>query len=141
MPWRVLLDTSVIRAAVASDQGASRALLLAALDREITAIASTALILQYEDVLLRPDTLAKAKLSVREVTELLDAFCDACTPVAIDVLWRPQSPDSGDDLVIDAAVNGLAGVIATYNLRDLKGPAARFGIAAETPADVLRRIA
>jgi hypothetical protein len=56
------------------------------------------------------------------------------------VRWRPQSPDRGDDLVVDAAVNGLADVIATFNLRDLKAPAARFGIVAETPADVLRRI-
>ena len=54
--------------------------------------------------------------------------------------WRPLSPDRGDDLVVDAAVNGLADVIATFNLRDLKAPAARFGIVAETPADVLRRI-
>lgn len=140
MPLRVLLDTSVIRAAVASDRGASYALLRAALRRDITAIASTALLLQYEDVLLRPETLADAAISVAEVTELLDAFCQAFTPVAIDVLWRPQSPDSGDDLVMDAAVNGLADIIATHNLRDLKGPAARFGIAAEPPADVLRRL-
>ncbi|MFX8984344.1 hypothetical protein ABTN17_20360, partial [Acinetobacter baumannii] len=40
--------------------------------------------------------------------------------------WRPQSPDAGDDLVIEAAVNGVADVIATYNLRDLRAPAARF---------------
>ena len=56
-----------------------------------------------------------------------------------DVL-RPRLSHSNDDLVIDAAVNGLADVIATFNLRDLRAPAARFGIAAEPPADVLRRI-
>ncbi len=60
--------------------------------------------------------------------------------MAIDISWRLQSPDSGDDLMIDAAVNGLAAVIATFNLKDLREPAVRFGIVAETPADLLRRL-
>ena len=141
MPLRVLLDTSVLRAGVVSSTGASRALLLAAVDgEEVLAVASTALMLQYEDVLLRPETLEHAGLSARDALDLLDDLCAACRPVGIDVLWRPQSPDAGDDLVIDAAVNGFADVIATFNLRDLRAPAARLGIAAETPADVLRRI-
>ena len=46
----------------------------------------------------------------------------------------------GDDPVIDAAVNGLANVIATFSLHDLSAPSARFGIVAEPPADVLRKI-
>ena len=40
-----------------------------------------------------------------------------------------------------AAVNGMADTIATFDLRHIRGSAARFGVAAETPADVLRRIA
>ena len=55
----------------------------------------------------------------------------------VRVCWRPQFPDGDDDLVIDAAVNGLADAIATF---DLHAPAARFGIVAEPPAGVLRRI-
>jgi hypothetical protein len=96
--------------------------------------------LQCEDVLLRPETLAAAGVPARDALDLLDDLCAACLPVAIDVRWRPQSPDAGDDLVLDAAVNGLADAIATHNLRDLRAPAARFGIAAEGPADTLRRI-
>jgi predicted nucleic acid-binding protein len=140
MVQRVLIDTSVLRAGVVSSAGASRVLLLAALEGEVRAMASTALMLQYEDGLLRPETLERAGLSARDALDLLDDFCAVCHPVAVDVRWRPQSPDAGDDLVIEAAVNGVADVIATYNLRDLPAPAARFGIAAEVPADVLRRI-
>ncbi len=140
MLLRVLIDTSVLRAGVVSSTGASRALLLAALDGEVLAVASTALMLQYEDVLLRPETLEPAGLSARDALDLLDDLCAACLPVGIDVRWRPQSPDASDDLVIEAAVNGLADAIATFDLRDLREPAARFGIPAETPADVLRRI-
>ena len=139
MPPRVLLDTSVLRAGFVSDAGASRRLLTAALTGRIIAIASTALMLEYEDVLLRPETLERAGVPARDALAFLDGFCALCRPVTVRVRWRPQSPDSGDDLVIDAAVNGLADAIATFNLRDLRAPAARFGIMAEPPADTLRR--
>ena len=140
MPPRVLLDTSVLRAGFVSDAGASRLLLRAALTGRITIVASTALMLEYEDVLLRPETLQRAGVGARDALGFLDGLCAVCLPVAVRFRWRPQSPDAGDDLVIDAAVNGLAEAIATFNLRDLRAPAARFGIAAETPADILRRI-
>ena len=96
--------------------------------------------LEYEDVLLRPETLEKAGVAAQDALAFLDDFCAVCRPVTVRVRWRPQSPDAGDDLVIDAAVNGLADVIATFNLRDLRAPAARFGIVTEPPADTLRRI-
>lgn len=140
MALAVLLDTSVLRAALVSASGASRALLYVVLDGKVEAVASTALMLQYEDVLLRPETLTAARLSARDVLDVLDGLCAILRPVAIDISWRPQSPDSGDDLVIDAAVNGLAAVIATFNLKDLREPASRFGIVAETPAEMLRRL-
>ena len=139
MPSRVLLDTSVLRAGFVSAAGASRRLLQAALTGRVTVIASTALMLEYEEVLLRPDALQQAGVPARDALAFLDGFCAVCRLVVVRVRWRPQSPDVGDDLVIDAAVNGLADVIATFNLRDLSAPSARFGIVAEPPADVLRR--
>jgi len=42
--------------------------------------------------------------------------------------------------VIDAVANGLADVIATVNVRDLRAPAARYGLAVEPPTDDSRRI-
>ena len=141
MLLRVLLDTSVVRAGFVSSAGASRQLLRAVLTGGAAAIATTALLLEYEDVLLRPETLARAGVSARDALSFLDGLCSVCQPVVVRVHWRPQSPDAGDDLVIDAAVNGRADTIATFNLRDLRAPAARFGITAEPPADILRRIA
>ena len=137
----VLLDTSVVRAGFTSDAGASRRLLRAALAGEIMAVASTALMLEYEDVLLRADTLARAGVSAHDALGFLDGLCAVLRPVTVWTHWRPQSSDGGDDLVIDAAVNGGAHAISTFNLRDLRAPAARFGIVAELPADTLRRIA
>ena len=140
MTLRILLDTSVLRAGFVSSTGASRQLLLAALTGRVTAIVSTVLMLEYEEELLRPEALAQAGVTAQDALGFLDGLCAVCRPVAVPVRWRPQSPDPGDDLVIEAAVNGLADVIATFNLRDLQAPAARFGIVAEPPADILRRI-
>ncbi len=139
---RVLLDTSVVRSGFVSRMGASRRLLQAALSDpdKITIVASTALMLEYEAVLLRPETLVQAAASAHQALDFLDALCTVCRPVAIRVRWRPQSLDSGDDLVVDAAVNGLADVITSFNLWDLCAPALGFGIAVEVPADTLRKI-
>ena len=39
--------------------------------------------------------------------------------------------------LLPMTVRVRADAIATFNLRDLRGPAARFGIGVELPADVL----
>ena len=140
MLLRVLLDTNIVRAGYVSAAGASRRLLQAVLTGKAIAVASTALMLEYEDVLLRPGTLQRAGVAAQDALAFLDGLCAVCQPVTVRVRWRPQSPDSGDDLVIDAAVNGLADSIVTFNLRDLRAPAARFGIQAEPPAEILRRL-
>jgi predicted nucleic acid-binding protein len=54
---RLVLDTDVLVAAFRSERGASRALLLAALDASYTLLVSTALWLEYEAVLTRPEQL------------------------------------------------------------------------------------
>ncbi len=137
---RLLLDTNIIRSGFVSSAGASRLLLRAVLTGRAAAVACTALMLEYEDVLLRPDTLQRAGIAAHDALAFLDGLCAICLPVTVRVRWRPQSPDSSDDLVIDAAVNGLADTLVTFNLRDLRAPAARFGIAAELPAETLRRL-
>ena len=55
MPSRFLLDTNIVRAGFVGATGASRLLLQAVLTGKATAVASTALMLEYEDVLLRPE--------------------------------------------------------------------------------------
>ena len=43
-----------------------------------------------------------------------------------------------DDLVLETAVNGDGGVIATFDLADSCDNAARFGIPLERPSEALR---
>ena len=60
--------------------------------------------------------------------------------MALDYRWRPAGADPDDDMVMETAVNGAADVIATFNIDDMRVGAARFGIAAERPSAVLRRL-
>ena len=61
-------------------------------------------------------------------------------PSAPHFLWRPRLRDADDDMVLEAAVNGRAEAIATFNARDFTGVAHEFGIALLTPNAILRRI-
>ena len=59
MPVRVVVDTSVMVAGFASGRGASRRLLLAALDGKVRLLFSTPLLLASPAVLPRPALLAR----------------------------------------------------------------------------------
>ena len=137
---RLVLDTDVMVAGFASAAGASRRLLLAALDGKIRLLLSTSLLLEYEAVLTRPSVLAMAGLSTEDVLAVLDELAGLCAPVSFDYRIRPGARDPNDDLVLETAVNGGADVIATFNIADLREGAARFGITVERPGAVLRRI-
>ncbi len=53
-------------------------------------------------------------------------------PTAID-LWRPQLHDTADEMVLEAAVNGMATDLVTWNVRDFKPAAHRFGLRVSPP--------
>ena len=52
--------------------------------------------------------------------------------------WRPQLPDADDEIVLDAALNGKARAIVTFNRSDFAAAARRFGIEVISPIDLLR---
>jgi predicted nucleic acid-binding protein len=102
--FRYVLDTDVVVAALRSDQGASRQLLLAALNKEFDLMLSVPLILEYEAVLTRPEHLAVVRISKAEVTGVLDDLAALAQPVKIAFRWRPSLPDPDDDMVLETAV-------------------------------------
>jgi len=137
---RLVLDTDVVVAALRSDQGASRQLLLAALDRRITMLASVPLMLEYEAVLTWADQLNEIGLSAAEINVVLDALTSVIEPVSLLFVWRPRLKDTADEMVLDTAVNGHADRLATFNLRHLRDAAMEFGIRADRPGAILREI-
>ena len=85
-----VLDTDVMVAALRSDRGASRQLLLAALNQRFELLLSVPLILEYEAVLTRPQHLAACGLSSTEVGRVLDDLAAVARPVRLAFRWRPS---------------------------------------------------
>jgi len=137
---RLILDTAAMVAAIRSGTGASRRLLVAGLERRLTLLASVPLMIEYEAVMTRPEHLGASGLTAEDVMAVLDAVASVAEPVRLAFLWRPAVRDSDDDMVLEAAVNGQADAIVTFNLRDFAEAAERFGIAVLSPGEALRRL-
>ena len=92
---RVLLDTNVLVAGLASSRSASHALLQAVAVGKLQIAASPAVWVQ---------------------------------PVGLHYIWRPQLRDPGDEMVLEAAVNGQVSALVTHNVRDFAAAASRFSL-------------
>lgn len=137
---RLVLDTNVVVAGMRSPTGASAALLLAALEGQVTLLMSVPLVIEYEASCTLPQHRLAAGLSERECRIFLDGVAALAEAVEGHFLWRPQLRDPADEMVLEAAVNGRANAIVTFNARDFGGVPARFGIDLLKPAEALRRV-
>ena len=132
MLMKIVLDTSVVVAGLRSRNGASRLWLESALERRYILLLSVPLVLQYEEVLLRPSNLAAFRLTPGEVCDLIDTFCSVAEPVELNYLWRPMLRDPDDEMVLETAVLGRADRLLTFNVRDFMG-AERASVTVEQP--------
>lgn len=113
-----MLDTNIVVAAMRSPGGASAALVMAARHDEVTLLGNVALALEYEATCRLAEHGLAAGLDADEVGIFVDAVIAMLEPVETHFLWRPQLRDVGDELVLEAAVNGQANAIVTFNRRD-----------------------
>jgi len=127
-------------AAIRSDAGASRRLLVAALEQRFTLLVSVPLMVEYEAVMTRAQHLLASNLSAEDVGILLDAVASVGEPVRTDFLWRPSLRDPDDDMVLEVAVNGRADAIVTFNRRDFRPARERFGIEVLLPGTAIERL-
>lgn len=137
---RFVLDTNVVVAGLRSPTGASAALLDRALGGAFTLVLSVALALEYEAVCRDPAQRIASGLSESEVETIVTALCAVAEPVTTRFLWRPQLHDPADEMVLDAAINGTADALVTFNRQDFGQAPARFGIALLSPQEALRRL-
>jgi putative PIN family toxin of toxin-antitoxin system len=137
---RLVIDTDVIVAALRSPTGASAALLVLLLRRQAITLLSVAIVLEYETTCLLAEHRLATGASVNDVLNVTDALIEVAEPVEVHYQWRPQLNDAGDEMVLEAAVNGRADAIVTFNRKDYGAGPSRFGIELLSPADALRRI-
>ncbi|PTM43627.1 putative toxin-antitoxin system toxin component, PIN family [Bosea sp. 124] len=136
MPTSIVIDANVFVSGLRSQDGASRALLRAALVGEIEPLFGNALWLEYRDLLTRPVWATGATPAERE--QVLAALAKKGRWVTIYFGWRPNLPDEADNHLIELAVAGGAEAIITHNLRDVGRGELRFGrLRILTPAQFL----
>jgi predicted nucleic acid-binding protein len=130
----------VIIAAVRSPSGASAALLMAVRRGEIRMLANVALALEYEATCRRAEHGVAAGLSPAQVGVFIDAVIALAEPVETHFLWRPQLRDPGDELVLEAAVNGQANAIVTFKQKEFGEIPMKFSVEVLAPVDALLRM-
>ena len=127
-------------AALRTRLGAGNAVLRLVAARRLVPLATPPLFLEYEDVLKRPEQRLVHGLTPDEVDEFLAELAALIEPVEVHFQWRPQSRDPNDEMLLEAAINGRADALVTYNTSDFQAAEARFGIRVVTPSELLKKV-
>jgi putative PIN family toxin of toxin-antitoxin system len=137
---RVVLDTSVVVAGLRTRFGAGNAVLRLIANRRLVALATPPLFLEYEDVLKRPEQRLVHGLPSDAVDKFLAELAALTEPVQVHFKWRPQVRDPNDEMVLEAAINGQADALITYNVADFVLAGERFAIPIIRPPDLLKMV-
>ena len=134
------MDTDAVVAAMRSPAGASAAIIRVVRQRQATLLLSVPLAMEYEASCRRSEHREESGLSVKQVEIFLDAIIAMGEPVRTHFLWRPQLRDPNDEMVLEAAVNGRADALVTFNVRDYGTTPAQFGVEVLLPREAIARI-
>lgn len=129
-----VIDTNVLVAALRSRLGASHALLQRIGTGAFEHALTVPLVMEYEDVLLRP---CMVPMPADAVQDVIDYLCTSGIEQTVHFLWRPLLPDPKDDMVLEAAVGAGCQWIVTFNTRDFAA-AAGLGTTAISPGEFLK---
>lgn len=133
---RIVIDTNVVFEGLTKQGGASGLIIDAWLAGLMVVCISNALAYEYDDVLSRK--LSEARW--RELQPALGRLLSVAQYTSIYFSWRPTSPDAGDDLVIDCAMNAGA-IVVTSNIRDFRSAKESLGLRVMTPVQFVSLLA
>ena len=137
---RYVLDTNIVVSGLRSPTGASARLIGNALSGLYRPLLSVPLVLEYEAVCRDPQQRAASGLTHMEVLKIIDALCAAAEHVTVDFRWRPLLRDPADEMVLEAAINGRADALVTFNRRHFEPGAAQFDVDLLSPAEALGKM-
>ena len=133
---RAVSDTNVVFEGLTKSNSVSTLVLRTWQSKLFQPYVSLALQYEYYDVLSR-------KLSPhrwQRVQPVLGSLLQTARPIVPHYLWRPISPDPGDDFVVDCAMNAKAWVV-TYNVRDFALARLELKLTVLTPQEFLEQLA
>jgi predicted nucleic acid-binding protein len=109
-------------------------------DGLVEMLATVPLFLEYEAVCHRPEHMLASGLRSSELAVFFDRLVELVVPIEPWFLWRPQLRDAADEMVLEAAVNGQADALVTFNRRHFLPAAERFGLPIWLPGETLGRL-
>lgn len=133
---RAVIDMNGLFEGLTKTGGAAGLIIDAWLNGLFTACVSVAVGYEYVDVFQR-------KLSAKRWTTIsaaLATLLSLAEEVIIYYSWRPASPDAGDDLVIDCAMNADA-LIVTNNRKDFRAAEKDLGVVVVSPVEFINLLA
>jgi predicted nucleic acid-binding protein len=133
---RIVVDTNVVFEGLTKQGGASGLMVDAWLAGLMVVCVSNALAYEYSDVLSRK--LSEERWS--RLKPVLGQLLSIAQYTNIYFSWRPTSPDAGDDLVIDCAMNAVA-IVITSNIRDFQSAKKSLGLRVLTPVQFVEALA
>jgi putative PIN family toxin of toxin-antitoxin system len=133
---RIVVDTNVVFEGLTKQGGASGLIIDAWLAKLVVVCVSNALAYEYDDVLSRK--LSEERWS--KLQPVLGQLLNIAQYTNIYFSWRPTSPDAGDDLVIDCAMNAGA-IVVTSNIRDFRSARDSLGLQIITPVEFVSLLA
>ncbi len=134
------MDTDAVVAAMRSPSGASAAIVQAVRRKKAILVLTVPLAMEYEAECRRPVHRLESGLSLSEVEIFVDAIIAMGEPIETHFLWRPQLRDPNDEMVLEAAINGRAEAVVTFNVRNYGTAGVDFGIEVLLPRDAIARI-
>ena len=134
---QIILDTNVLVAAFRSKRGAASYLLERILTDGWHVNVSTPLLLEYEEVLKRPEMVKF--LSHELADEFIDGLCENAVCHDIFFLWRLFVRDPNDAFVFELAVKTSSDYLITFNKKDFPA-SSDFGVKLVTPREFLEII-
>jgi predicted nucleic acid-binding protein len=129
---RVVVDTNVLFEGLTKQGGASGLIIDAWLAGLIVVCVSSTLTYEYVDVLAaeRWTTLQPVLVKLLSIAQYTSIYFS----------WRPTSPDPGDDLAIDCAMNAGA-IVITSNIKDFRSARESLGLRVMTPVEFVNMLA
>jgi putative PIN family toxin of toxin-antitoxin system len=129
---RVVVDTNVLFEGLTKQGTASSLIIDSWVAGLIVVCISNAIACEYEDVLSRK----LSEVRWRKLEPLLMHLLSMARYTHIYFSWRPTSPDPGDDLAIDCAMNASA-ILVTFNVKDFQRAKESLGLPVMTPVENL----
>ncbi len=128
---RAVVDTNVLFEGL-TRLGPAAEVIDSWVERQFHPCVSTALALEYQDVLSRKLGAERSESALMA----LQALLIRCEYVPIFYTYRPTSSDPGDDLVVDCVLNGRA-VLVTRNIKHFSGPSLQLGFKVFQPNEFM----